>query len=401
MLIWYRNSFLASVVSIIGSGAAIMAVTMLFSGEILTGIVFGAIAAGLLYLGKKISEQKSFDKWWKQVEKANLEPEIRRSRDLAVEVYKKNPEPRTLEKIRSLNPDAARYIQNGFKEPAASVVTPKPQITRTAPPVQQTYQPPVQQQTYQPPVQQSTYQPPVYQQTTSGTGTVRRVYEKEFDSIDELIDDVAKTANENTNHDPDIYWQCYRKLDMLVNTFPDHERLLKNVATLSANYASYTRTRDFSERKRAYYAALRSLTVEKKKPDSEVMDVRRFYLIVHAVHGAIQAVNSEDISAMEEALEWLRGVPEYWLVNPDERDVQYKNVAVPSVWAYLTFYLAKRYLAQSGANKKKARDLLEEGLRICPFALIRQCDLNPNLNTDLETVLTRERMMELWRSTAE
>ena len=116
MLIWYRNSFLASVVSIAGSGAGIVAIMMLFSGEIVAGIGCAAVAAVLLYLGKKISEKKSFDKWWKQVEKANLEPEIRRSRETAVEIYRKNPEKRTLEKIRNLNPAAAVFIENGFRE---------------------------------------------------------------------------------------------------------------------------------------------------------------------------------------------------------------------------------------------------------------------------------------------
>ena len=133
MLIWYRNSFLASLISIAGCASGMLAVSFLLSGNVSEGILCAVIAAGLLYGGKKLSQKKAFEKWWSQVKKANLEPEIRRSKETAVEIYKKNPEKWTLEKIRRLNPEAAAYIENGFrvKVPNAyempSSTTPAPQ----------------------------------------------------------------------------------------------------------------------------------------------------------------------------------------------------------------------------------------------------------------------------------
>ena len=118
MILYYRNSLLASLVSIAGCLVGMAGIGLLFSGVIPGGIGLIAAAAALLYLAKQISNKKAFDKWWKQIRQAGLEPEIRNSLDVAVEIYKKNPEPRTLEKIRALNPAAADYIKNGFRSKA-------------------------------------------------------------------------------------------------------------------------------------------------------------------------------------------------------------------------------------------------------------------------------------------
>lgn len=115
MFLYYRNSFLASMFSVAGCVLGMAGIGLLFTGLIPPGIGLIAAAAVLFYIAKQISRKKSFDQWWKQIEKAGLEPEIRNSLDVAVQIYKKNPEPRTLEKIRSLNPTAADYIQNGFR----------------------------------------------------------------------------------------------------------------------------------------------------------------------------------------------------------------------------------------------------------------------------------------------
>lgn len=111
MLLYYRNSFLASVVSIAGCGMALYGIVVITEGAVVIGL--GAIAAAVPFLigGKWISDNKEFNKWWKQVRKLNLEPEIAKSIDTAVAVYAKNPEKRTLEKIRKLNPAAAAQIE--------------------------------------------------------------------------------------------------------------------------------------------------------------------------------------------------------------------------------------------------------------------------------------------------
>jgi ATP phosphoribosyltransferase regulatory subunit len=57
------------------------------------------------------SDNKAFKKWWKQITDANLEPEIAKSTYIAMEIYNKNPQKRTLDKIAQLNPSAAEMIQ--------------------------------------------------------------------------------------------------------------------------------------------------------------------------------------------------------------------------------------------------------------------------------------------------
>ncbi len=111
MFIWYRNSFLASVVSIAGCGILIGGIAVIAEGDILPGIAFIAAGLGLCILARVISGNKSFKKWWKQVTDANLEGAIARDADLAVKIYNKNPQNRTLKKIEQLNPAAADFIR--------------------------------------------------------------------------------------------------------------------------------------------------------------------------------------------------------------------------------------------------------------------------------------------------
>ncbi len=58
-----------------------------------------------------ISRDDAFEQWWQQICAAKLDVEIARSQSVAVQVFKKNPQKRTLEKIRVLNPTAAAYIE--------------------------------------------------------------------------------------------------------------------------------------------------------------------------------------------------------------------------------------------------------------------------------------------------
>ena len=110
MILWYKNSFLASVASIFGSGLICCAVFLAVDGEF-AGLVLAIPGVLLCLLGKNISENKSFKKWWKQIEDKNLEPEIARSTQFAIEVYNKNPDKLTIQKIRTLNPAAADLIE--------------------------------------------------------------------------------------------------------------------------------------------------------------------------------------------------------------------------------------------------------------------------------------------------
>lgn len=388
---YYTNSFLANVAQFVGYCALALGVMVLLTGDVFEGALCILIALVLMFAASRISANKAFNKWWHQVEAANLEPEIRRSRDTAVEIYRKNPQKRTLEKIRELNPAAAAYIENGFKEIASSnqhMTSTPAQQTNPAPALS-----PVQQPVYQTPVQQNTYQPPVQTSVIRANG-------KEYASLDEYIDEVAKTFNANTQHDPEIYWQCYSKLEWLLEVYPDNDRLLMNLANAGARYASVCYPQTLEEHRRAFNAAVSSLSFGASKPNSREIDIRKFNLIVHAVNGGIDAGNTRDIKWMEAAAKWLRTASGYWFENPDERGEQYRNVAIPSVRAYVGYWLAKGYLAENPANKQKARSVLEEVLHCCPFALIRSCDINPNLSKNTQTILTREQILELWNMVA-
>lgn len=115
MVLWYRNSFLASVVSILGCIMVIGGFSISGDGDMAT--TAGLIICGvvLIVLGKIISNNKAFKKWWKQVENANLVDSIRQDVNTAIAVYNKNPQKRTLKKIAALNPTAAAQIQAGKK----------------------------------------------------------------------------------------------------------------------------------------------------------------------------------------------------------------------------------------------------------------------------------------------
>lgn len=113
MVLWYKNSFLASVVSILGCILVIAGISVAGDGDMAT--TAGLIICGipLIVWGKIISNNKAFKKWWKQVENANLIPQIRQDVNTAIAVYNKNPQKRTLKKIAALNPAAAAQIQAG------------------------------------------------------------------------------------------------------------------------------------------------------------------------------------------------------------------------------------------------------------------------------------------------
>ena len=109
MIRWYRNSFWASVVSIIGC-VLILGGIGTFSESIGGAIVMIILGFVLAVCGKNISENKAFKTWWQQVVDAGLVPQIAQNTATAIAVYNKNPQDRTLQKIRELNPAAAQQI---------------------------------------------------------------------------------------------------------------------------------------------------------------------------------------------------------------------------------------------------------------------------------------------------
>lgn len=68
MIIWYRNSILASIVSIFGCTIALGGIAILFDKEIIPGIILLLIGAAVAWLGSKISDRKEAKKREKERE---------------------------------------------------------------------------------------------------------------------------------------------------------------------------------------------------------------------------------------------------------------------------------------------------------------------------------------------
>ncbi len=116
MLLWYKNSFLSSLVSIFGCVGIIGGISGIAEGEVVGGIMVIIVGIPLLIWGRIISDNKAFKKWWKQVTDANLEPQIAQDFQTAIAIYNKNPQKRTLKKIETLNPAAAVHIRQSIKK---------------------------------------------------------------------------------------------------------------------------------------------------------------------------------------------------------------------------------------------------------------------------------------------
>ena len=101
MIRWYKNSFLASVVSIVGCCAIMYGIFRFVNDQFEEGILFAIVGLVLAFFGKWISENKAFKVWWKQVSNANLIPQIAQDVSAAIAVYNKNPQKRTLKKLQS------------------------------------------------------------------------------------------------------------------------------------------------------------------------------------------------------------------------------------------------------------------------------------------------------------
>lgn len=120
MIIYYKNSLLATLISIFGCVWVITGIAAIAEGEIGGGIAIIALGVVFLVWARSISKNKSFKKWWKQIKDNNLEPQIAASTEMAISIYNKNPQKRTLKKIAELNPAAAGQIEKSLAQKKAA-----------------------------------------------------------------------------------------------------------------------------------------------------------------------------------------------------------------------------------------------------------------------------------------
>ena len=109
MVIWYKNSFLASLVSILG-GIIFFSGLACITEDVAAAIGLAAVGVAMMIWGRSISKDKAFKKWWKQIEDNHLESAIAQDLNTAITIYQKNPDKRTIKKIEELNPQFATYI---------------------------------------------------------------------------------------------------------------------------------------------------------------------------------------------------------------------------------------------------------------------------------------------------
>ncbi|MBQ8797010.1 MAG: hypothetical protein IJZ56_02315 [Oscillospiraceae bacterium] len=114
MILFYKNSFLASVLSVLGCVFIMVILVDIDSYHMDVIVPVLAMGIALLIGGKLISVNKSFKTWWKQVVDLGYDEQMKTDVNLAVAIYKKNPKKATLKKIEQLNPMAAEMIRTSF-----------------------------------------------------------------------------------------------------------------------------------------------------------------------------------------------------------------------------------------------------------------------------------------------
>ncbi len=111
MFLFYKNSFLASVLSILGCVLILVTIMTFEEYELYEAAIPLLLGVALNVAGKLVSNEKVFKKWWKQVKDLGYEEQIKTSFEVAQMVYSKNPRKRTLKEIAKLNPAAVAYIE--------------------------------------------------------------------------------------------------------------------------------------------------------------------------------------------------------------------------------------------------------------------------------------------------
>lgn len=107
----YKKSPLATVISVCCPIMVLTAISLAFEKMWLPAIIFLVIGIWFLFLAPAVNERKLFKLWVKNIQAKGLEAHIAQSLDAAITVYNTYPNKKTIDYIRSLNPQFAYYIQ--------------------------------------------------------------------------------------------------------------------------------------------------------------------------------------------------------------------------------------------------------------------------------------------------
>lgn len=106
----YKNSILATLMSIFGYGVILMGGMLLLDKTYIEGVIMLILGVALKVWADSVSENKRLKVLKKDLEARGLVPEIRASVRTAIEVYNMLPSKKMLAYIRTLNPEAADNI---------------------------------------------------------------------------------------------------------------------------------------------------------------------------------------------------------------------------------------------------------------------------------------------------
>ena len=109
-IIIYRNSVLATLVSIAGTILLILGLSAMFYDTWYTGLTLMTIGLGLMLGAYFMAKRVGFKKWIKQLKAKGVIDELPNSEALCIKLYQSNPCKRTLAFIHKCNTEAADYI---------------------------------------------------------------------------------------------------------------------------------------------------------------------------------------------------------------------------------------------------------------------------------------------------
>ena len=111
----YKKSFLASLVSIVGSIMMILGICLLFE-ELVAGIICAVIGVAFLLWAPIISERKLFKLWIKDLKNKGVIEQLSSSNELCMQMYQANPHKRTIKFIAKYNTAAAETISASLRK---------------------------------------------------------------------------------------------------------------------------------------------------------------------------------------------------------------------------------------------------------------------------------------------
>ena len=111
----YRHSFLATVVSLIGSVLMLSGLYLLFV-QALAGVACILIGIVYSFIASAISKRKQFRLWIKSLKQQGIIALLPTSRELCLQVYQANPQKRTINFIAKYNPAVAQELTIWVKQ---------------------------------------------------------------------------------------------------------------------------------------------------------------------------------------------------------------------------------------------------------------------------------------------